>query len=101
MLTLHAQVTDLSLPGDHYEVGSTQVLGLPRSAPLSLVREILTYALAEEKGYRNGAVLLADGYEFSPEGPAWFPGYDGEDNAGWCWDWNREEPHVPEYVPSA
>lgn len=101
MFQVTAILTDVSLPGDSVELGCTQLTGLDRTAPLSLVREFLSYALAQDKGYRTVAALLADGYEFAPEGPAYFAGYDGEGNDGWCWDWNREEPQVPQYTPVA
>jgi hypothetical protein len=91
-------VTELNEPTDGYDLGSTQVSGLPVTAPAALVRDILTYALAVEKGYRTPGALLADGYEFAPEGPGWYDGEGNPEDAAWCWDYAQDAPAAPAYV---
>lgn len=82
------------------DLGTVQIFGLARTAPVTLVKELATYALATDKGYRTAAALTADGYEFCPEGPGWWDGDSQDDQAGWAWDFNRAEAEgYPAYYP--
>lgn len=82
------------------DLGTAQAFGLPRTAPIRLVEELLTYALLTDKGYRTEAALKADGYEFAPEGPAWWDGDGVAEQAGWVWDFNRADGyHGGDYTP--
>ncbi len=100
MKNITASVYELTVTGDDYEIGNTQTYGLPVTAPVTLVKELLAYALMVEKGYRTHAALAADGYEFAPEGPAWYDGEGDPEAAAWAWDWNREVPTPPAYTPA-
>jgi hypothetical protein len=89
-------ITEIGAQRDD-DLGSAQAFGLPKTAPISLVREVLTYALMADKGYFTQEAFAADGWEFSPEGPAWYDGEGEPQDAAWCWDWQQLLPEVPKY----
>src|ERR1043166_2594261 len=72
------------------ELGSVRLMG-NRNLPVELVEAALRTGLMREQGYRSLATLAAEGWEFDPNGPAWYDGEGGPDDAAWCWDFNRAD----------
>lgn len=76
------------------DLGQVRLMG-NRDLPVELVAAALRTGLMRECGYRSLATLAAEGWEFDPDGPAFWDGEGVAEDAAWVWDYNRADAPAP------